>query len=58
MKLTFAQLSNLECKENKLTELTAHIDIFFVKAFIDLTATMHAPHPPSWHIAFVPLKLA
>ena len=43
---------------NVLTELTAYVVISFLNGCSDVTATIQAPQPPSWHIAFVPLKLA
>jgi hypothetical protein len=42
----------------KLTELTAYVEVSFVKEFFDVTATMQDPQPPSLHITFVPLRLA
>lgn len=40
------------------TELAAHVAGSFVTGLIPFTVTMHAPHPPSKHMNFVPRKLA
>lgn len=41
-----------------ITEFTAHIFSCLVTGCIPFTLTIHAPHPPSEHINFVPLSWA
>lgn len=41
-----------------ITEFTAHDFCILVTGWIEFTFTMHAPHPPSEHINFVPLSSA
>ena len=44
--------------KSKITEFTAHDVLSFVTGWTPFAVTMHAPHPPSKHINFVPERLA
>lgn len=56
--ITFANLFKIYNSKvgGILTEFTANVTVSLVMGSVNCTHTTHAPHPPSKHMLFVPVK--